>query len=565
MRKSRLILIVLMMFFSVNGFATKSPETRVDYTFRELQRRDTPGAAVAITHEGKVVYLKGFGAANLEYGIPVTPQTVFDIASLSKQFTGMAIAMLVEQGKISLADDVRKHIPEVPDFGKTITLRHLVHHTSGIRDWTETLPAAGWRLDDVISFEQILKMVKHQQKLNFDPGEEYLYSNTNYNLLAEVIQRVTGKSFQDWTWENIFKPLGMTKTRFRADHREIIKNKAYPYRYDRTEGYLEADENLAAVGSNSMYSTGADMAKWLLNLETGKVGGKTAIREMFSKGVLNSGEEIDYACGLQVDTYKGLKRVYHNGKWAGFLTAMQYYPDQAFGVVILGNLTDYSYFTPKSWAQQIADIYLEEHMKKEEKPKQGEQKTVKVSPMILKQYEGRYWWGPNYIITIFRQENRLMMRTPYRRKYQLSPLSETQFKLRRGPLLNFQKDGKGNVIQFIYQSRGSERKVEKLEDITLTPRQMQAFTGTYHCGELDAWYTIILRSGKLVVTHRRRSDITLIPGGSDRFYGSGTFRKIIFSRNKQGEIIGFEIHHPRLRNIFWGRRPHPKEVTSGEN
>ncbi|NIO80107.1 MAG: serine hydrolase, partial [Candidatus Aminicenantes bacterium] len=181
-------------------------EEKVDKLFEKWNTIDSPGAAAAIIKDGMVIYRKGFGSAQLEYNIPITPSTVFHVASVSKQFTAMAISMLEAEGKLSINDDIRKHLPEVPDFGKTITIRHLLHHTSGIRDQWELLIMAGWRMDDVLTQNHIMELVKRQKELNFSPGERYMYCNTGYTLLAEIVSRASGKPFTQWTQENIFKP-----------------------------------------------------------------------------------------------------------------------------------------------------------------------------------------------------------------------------------------------------------------------------------------------------------------------------------------------------------------------
>ncbi|UCD24748.1 MAG: beta-lactamase family protein, partial [Gemmatimonadota bacterium] len=209
---------------------TQDPlQLQVDSMFHEYDRTDSPGWAVLVVQDGEVVLSRGYGMANLEHQVPIRPNTVFDIASVSKQFAGMAISMLVERGDISLDDDVRQYIPELADFGHTITIRHLVHHLSGLRDWPGTLAVAGWRMDDVISFDQILTMAFNQDALNFEPGAEYSYSNTGYNILAEVVARVSGQTFREWTDANIFRPLGMTNTHFHDDHTEVVPNRAYGY------------------------------------------------------------------------------------------------------------------------------------------------------------------------------------------------------------------------------------------------------------------------------------------------------------------------------------------------
>ena len=271
---------------------------KVDQLFSEWDKWDSPGAALAVIKDGSIIYKRGYGSANLEYNIAITPSTIFHVASVSKQFTAFAITMLAQEGKLALDDDVRKYLTEVPDFGKTITIRHLIHHTSGLRDQWELLAMAGWRLDDVITKQHILKMVRHQKELNFEPGEEYLYCNTGYTLLAEIVERVSGQSFREYTEANIFKPLGMTNTHFHDDHEMIVKNRAYSYAPDKDSGFRKSVLSFANVGATSLFTTVEDLAKWIQNFDDGRVGGAAVIEQMHERGILNNGGKLNYAFGL---------------------------------------------------------------------------------------------------------------------------------------------------------------------------------------------------------------------------------------------------------------------------
>ena len=333
----------------------KTLEAKVDQLFSEWNRSDSPGAALAVTRDGEIIYQQGYGTANLEYDIPITPTTIFDIASVSKQFAAFAIATLSHEGKLSLDDDIRMYLPDVPDFGCTITIRHLLHHTSGLRDWVQSLVIAGGTMDDIISFKHILKMVRHQKALNFEPGAAFLYSNTGYNLLAEIVETVTGDSFREWTNTNIFKPLAMTNTHFHDDYEMILKNRAYSYQAVENDRFKHAVNNTTALGSSSLYSTVEDLAKWILNFDNTRIGEQTVIEQMHQRGVLNNGEQIDYAFGLNIGEYRTLKTVGHSGSWRGFRSHLMRFPDQKFGVVILCNLDT---FNPLSLAEKVANLYL---------------------------------------------------------------------------------------------------------------------------------------------------------------------------------------------------------------
>lgn len=370
-------------------------EAKVDQLFVEWNRPDSPGAAVAVTRDGEVIYKQGYGMANLEYDIPITPTTIFDIASVSKQFAAFAIVILSHQGKLSIDDDIRIHLPDVPDFGHTITIRHLLHHTSGLRDWVQSLVIAGDLMDDVISFKHILKMARHQKVLNFEPGAAYLYSNTGYNLLAEIVETVTGDSFREWTDTHIFKPLGMTNSHFHDDYEMILKNRAYSYQAVENSGFKHAVNNTTALGSSSLYSTVEDLAKWILNFEDTRIGEQTVIEQMHQRGVLNNGEQIDYAFGLNIGKYRTLKTVGHSGSWRGFRSHLMRFPDQKFGVVILCNLDT---FNPLGLAEKVADIYLADVLTpkeasasdKTEEPTEAT-KSELLAPDQLAEFEGDYY------------------------------------------------------------------------------------------------------------------------------------------------------------------------------
>lgn len=370
-------------------------EAKVDRLFAEWDKSDSPGAALAIVREGEVIYKQGYGTANLEYDVPITTRTIFDIASVSKQFAGFAIATLSQEEKLSLDDDIRTYLPDVPDFGNTITIRHLLHHTSGLRDWVQSLVIAGDMMDDVISFKHILKMVRHQKVLNFEPGAAFLYSNTGYNLLAEIVETVTGDSFREWTDAHIFKPLDMTNSHFHDDYEMVLKNRAYSYQAVEGNGFKHAVNNTTALGSSSLYSTVEDLAKWILNFDDLRIGGQTVIEQIHQRGVLNNGEQIDYAFGLNIGEYRGLKMVGHSGSWRGFRSHLMRFPDQKFGVVILCNLDT---FNPLRLAEKAADLYLADVLgpvEASELDKTSESaediKSEPLSPEQLTESEGDYY------------------------------------------------------------------------------------------------------------------------------------------------------------------------------
>lgn len=517
----------------------------VDKLFAELNNTESPGIAILVVRDGEVLLRRCYGKANLEHKAPITAETVFDIASVSKQFLGMSISMLIEQGKIMLQDDIRKYIPELPDFGHTITIDHLVHHTSGIRDWPGTLALAGWRMDDVISFDQILTMAFNQQDLNFKPGDEYSYSNTGYNILVELVKRVTGKTFRQWTGENIFQPLGMVNTHFHDDHTELVPNKAYGYL--GSDGKFNAVPNgLTALGSSSLYTNINDLARWVMNLDDPKIGGKAVLERMVTRGILNSGEKITYAFGLSVGQYRGLRTLSHGGSWASFRTYLVHFPDQRFSVVVLLN---YSPSNSNRAAYDVVDIYLADKLKPRTKTaqKRAEPKPVKVPIAVLDEYVGMYRLGKGWYATISRSGDRLMTQATAEDMFPMTATSESRFWVKdyNAPIV-FGRNKAEQVSHFLYR----KMTCPKLENVPAPGlEQLAELTGEYKSEELKTFYTIALEDGKLVAKHRRHGTINLTYAYKDDFRGSVWFmRSVEFYRNKVGEAAGFKVTQNRSRN-----------------
>jgi len=476
------------------------------------------------------------------------------VASVSKQFTAFAVAMLAHQGKLRLDDDIRRHIPEVPDFGKTITIQHLIHHISGMRDQWELLAIAGWRLDDVITREHILKMVKNQKELNFEPGDQYLYCNTGFTLLAEIVARVTGKSFREWTEENIFKPLGMADTQFYDDHERIVKNRAYSYVPQRNNGFKKRRLNYSNVGATSLFTTAEDMAKWVNNFDKARVGGTDVIEQMHEQGVLNDGKQISYAFGLVIGEHKGLKTVSHSGGDAGYRSHVVRFPEQKFAVVVLSNLGS---FNTSRIAREVADVYLADVIKKKEKKtQQVEKKEVEPDMSWYEEFAGRYYFEPGLIMTINKEKNQLMLQRNGRTKVRLIPESYTEYSIQnRDEKLTFHMNNIGDVTKLVFTQGDSVMTGEKFEPANLSALQLEEFAGDYHSDELGTNYTMVILDGKLVAQHQRHSDVQLNPTKKDMFLGGQWFfRQVRFTRNSENQITGFRLSGGRVRNLRFDKK-----------
>lgn len=405
MKKSNslcIIVIALLLLQSAKSTAQancKAISTKIDHLFAHYNAH-TPGVAIALIQNGKVIFKKGYGSAHLEFNVPVTPKTVFHVASVSKQFTAFAIYLLAEQGKVSLDDDIRKYIPTVPDYGKTITLRQLCSHTSGLRDQWALVTLAGWRMDDVITTEQVLKLVSQQKNLNFPPGQQFSYSNTGFTLLAEVIARVTGKTFAEYTKENIFEPLGMTSTQFCDDYEKIVPLRAQSY--EKVQGvYKHQVISYKNVGPTSLLTNVEDLSKWANNFQNPKVGTPKLIAEFNQVAYLNNGKPALYAMmnnqplyhakGQFVAKYRDAEVYMHGGHDGGFRTHLARFPKQGLTIITLSNDEHYKILSTNF---KIVDLVLGRSHIKPQIRRTGTQTVQSPNKKVinsLANYQGKYY------------------------------------------------------------------------------------------------------------------------------------------------------------------------------
>ena len=358
----RIGLVVLLV--AVEARAQQLPDslaTRVDGVFARFGPT-TPGCALGIYQNGTITYSKGYGMANLEYNVPMSPTTPVISGSLAKQFTAAAIALLVEQGRLSLDDDVRKYIPELPDYGSRITVDQLVHHTSGLRDFWDLVSVAGTRFDDGYTVGDVIRLASKQKHLNFAPGTEYNYSNTGYIALGLIVQRVTGKSLREFAAEQIFGPLGMTTTHYHDDHTMIVPGRASAYSPVPEGGWRINVWNNDIVGQGGVILTVNDLQKWDENFYTGKVGGPGFLKRQLTQGRLANGTTLSYAFGLTVGQYRGERLVEHTGSTGGYRTIISRFPDAHTSVVALCNVSDAN---STALSHQVADIVLGSRFKEQ--------------------------------------------------------------------------------------------------------------------------------------------------------------------------------------------------------
>ncbi len=525
---------------------------QVDALFEPWNSTEKPGASVAVVKDGKIIFKKGYGMANLEYGIPNTPATVFHIASVSKQFTVFAIMLLQKDGKLSLEDDIRKYIPEVPDFGKTITLRHLAAHTSGMRDQWNLLVMAGWRFDDVITKEHILKMVEKQKDLNYNPGDELYYCNTGFTLLAEVVARVSGKSFADFTRERIFEPLKMTSTLFYDDHEKIVKNRAYSY-YKDGDVYKKSVLSYANVGATSLFTTVEDLSLWAMNFQAPVVGDEEIFKTMNTQTVLNNGKVENGALGQFITPYRGLNQIEHGGADAGYRTYMGRFPDQHFAVIVFSNEAA---FRPGSLAMKIADIYLKDYFPTQEVAKSNAVKYLKLANKDLEKYCATYWNDEDkYSRKIYLKSDTLRYWRNEQSEDAILPVGNDEFKMPSAPedfRVKFSTDKSGKKLMRVAINNVDPSNLVEYVPVKMGEDVLQEYVGTYYSAELSTYYHFKVKDGKLKAEHMRISDIEFTPIMKNRFSGTTYFMGYVeFERDGKDKVVGFKVSNGRVRNLVF--------------
>jgi CubicO group peptidase (beta-lactamase class C family) len=541
----------------VPAAAADETTDKVDKLFAAWDKTTSPGATLAVIRDGRIIYKRGYGMAKIEDGIVMTPDKIFDIGSVSKQFTAACVVKLALEGKLSIDDNVRKHIPELPDYGTPITIRHLLHHTSGLRDYNALLELAGFRCDsDCPNVDEALEVICRQKKLNYPPGEDYSYTNTGYFLLSQIVERVSGKSLNAFAQETIFKPLGMEHTLYQDDHTQIIKNRATGY--DPAGSGFKIDlSNWDETGDGNVYTSVEDLYLWDQAFYT-KALGKELMDMLHTTGTLANGKKIDYAFGLVVTEYKGLKVVEHGGSWAGFRAGIVRFPEERFSVICLANLGT---IDPSGLCFKVADIYLagklKEPEKKEEKQAEGAAAPATVAEKDAAPLVGNYQeqkFGQWLEITL--KEGKLFA-GPFRggRMFVLVPTGPRTFEIRPGLTvirLEFTPAAVGKPAKLRIARPGNEEEsYEKAAPLVpLTAARLAEYAGTYVSPELlDARYRVSVDKDKLVVKMRSIPKAGLKAMAPEKFVEQEFGATIEFLRGKGGKVTGFKLGVGRAAGI----------------
>ncbi|HEX6747660.1 MAG TPA: serine hydrolase domain-containing protein [Longimicrobium sp.] len=516
---------------------------RVDSIFSRWSALDVPGCAVTVARGGRTLLTRAYGMADLEHDVANSAETVFEAGSVSKQFTAAAVVLLAQDGKLSLDDPVRRYVPELPDYGAPIRIRHLLNHTSGLRDWGTVEEIAGWpRGTRTYTHAHVLDIVGRQRAINFPPGSQYLYSNTGYNLLAVIVERVSGMPFARFTRERIFQPLGMTRTEWRDDYTRVVKGRAQAYEMgDDGAPHLQMPfENVH--GNGGLLTTVGDLLRWDENFATGRVGGRALVDELQRRGVLTGGRRIEYAEGLVVTRWRGIPEVNHSGATAGYRAWLARYPEQRLTVAVLCNAAQANAVT---FGRRVADVFLPARAPAPALPQAA------LAEAELSARAGIYRnTRTNVPVRLAVRDGRLVANSQ-----PLLPLSATRFRLGgpEGPAVEFEPASAGaRAGMRVIAADGDTIAYEPVE--AWTPANLAAFAGEYRSDEAEVIYTIAVESGKLVLRRRPDVRIELTPVYRDAFTTENGW-VLRFTRDRTGRVNGFGLWVERVRGLRFERVP----------
>ncbi|MBI9043414.1 MAG: beta-lactamase family protein [Anaerolineaceae bacterium] len=530
--------------------------TQTDEIFSKWDKKDSPGCVLGIIKDGQFIYKRGYGLANLEYSIPLSPHSILDIGSTSKQFTALCILLLSRKGKISLDDPIQKYIPELPEYEAPVTIQHLVHHTSGIRDYLELMYFAGMPFENDYQEPEIISLIARQKQLNFIPGEEFLYSNSGYLLMAEIVKRVSGKDLRDFAQENIFAPLKMTQTHFHNNFKEIVKNRASAYAPlgSEVKGFKIDMGIFDVLGDGALYTSVEDLFLWDQNYYHNILdgGGQDLIQAMEEKFSLNSGEIINYAFGLDVTEYKGLKLVRHGGAWYGYRAEMLRFPEHQFSVICLANLGT---MNPTGLALQVADLYLAEALK--ETMHKKEEEFIELSNEALKSFTGFYQNEDATFTGFIRLIDDQLLLDFMGEKIKIKPIADNQCKtidFSHPIMLSFGKLGENGFqsLNFNVADAKINENLVKCEQLILSNKEIARYTGTYFQDELQVTYEILIVENELQI-HIKGSTFETLQPVTKEIFAAGRFTTI-FQFDSDENISGFNIKGSRARTIEFSKQ-----------
>lgn len=541
-----ILLLVTSTLFLTNLLAQR--EHKIDQLFKDWRADNHPGGAVLIISGNDTVYAKAFGMANTQHNIPNSLTSVFNIGSVSKQFTALGIALLCEEGMISAEDSIQKYLPELPDFGYKITIRNLLHHTSGLRSTPELFGLAGWRDGDVITTTDDFNYLCKQTDLNFEPGTEYMYSNSNYVLLAIIISRITKQNFSQWMHENIFKPLKMTDTYVDETNENLIPKTTTPYIEVEENYFVIAKNSSLDIGASNVYSSALDLSKWLAQLQSPEKKWEKAMHFLKTTDTLKNGVVNEYASGLIIDEYLGNKRIYHTGGVPGYLSFAMCFPEEKLSLVVLTNYLDFKAY------ERIEKLLYQ--LLKDKSQKNNPSEKIKTVPLNIKNAEAYCadFWNTrnNYSRRVYLENDTLWYHRANGSRSQLLQLEDSLFII--GGInaivkVRFTKQN-NKICMLVQDGEQPEAFFEEYNSSSSDGLSLANYTGAFYSPELETTYKISLKNEKLTGYHSRHGqfDIAVLRQGVVSWSGVAVAK---YEMNKEGKILGCYVTTDRLRNVWF--------------
>jgi CubicO group peptidase (beta-lactamase class C family) len=522
---------------------------------KAFDKGETPGASIMVMQNNEIIFHEWFGMASLTHAIPFGPETRHNIGSTSKQFTGFAIALLASQGKLSLDDDIRTHIPELPDFGEVVAIRHMLSHTSGYREYLNLLAMTGMELGSPIKPGKVIEIVQRQPELQNVPGAEFNYNNTSFWLITVVIQRVTNVPFDKWMKDNVFEPLGMKNTMVRRNPGQVVPNRSVGYGPDFGGEYREISDLHGAMGAGGIYTTMGDLANWIRNMHEPKPEHKAAFEALLSPNSLNNGQSTNYGLGIFIGEYKGLKNINHGGADAAHRSMLMYFPEINAAVVTQSNLASFD----GSITNKVVDLFFAEHLSEETAAtvttSDEESAEFVYNSADFDKLTGRYGLVvmPSFVLSFSRDGDRIFTQATGQPAIDIKATSDSTFSLVGvNAALTFHRNADGTADSLTLHQNGNH--VAKKIRWTPSSEELTAYEGQYFSDEIETLYTLALVDGRLVMQNYFIADIRLSAADKDEFSAGFPFASVEFVRDESGEITGFKASNGRARDVFFGRK-----------
>jgi CubicO group peptidase (beta-lactamase class C family) len=526
---------------------TGAADRKVDHIFARWNHT-TPGCAAAVGLRGQVVLSRAYGMADLEHAVPNTPDTIFEAGSVAKQFTATAVLLLAQDGKLSLDDPVRKYLPELPDYGAPLTIRHMLMHTSGLRDWSGVVDIGGWaRGTRDYTQAHVLDIVSRQRSLNFTPGSHYSYSNTGYNLAAMIVGRVSGISFADFTRGRIFQPLQMAHTSWRDDHTRIVPNRAVAYSQLRDGFHLDIPFE-DAYGNGGLLTTVGDLLKWNENFVSPRVGDRAFVQQQQQVGTLSDGRTTGYGFGLAIGNYKGVAEIGHDGATAGYTADLIRFPDQHLSIAVLCNAS--AAIAPQ-YGHELADVYIADRLKPT--PAQlARPRPDGLTDADVSNIEGVYRnTETGAAMRFVLDSNRIRLEGAAGGfALPLAPASPSHFRTDFG--VSVDVDVSRHTARVLDPAGSTMMDLERMAIAKPTREQLNEFTGGFSSDEAEATVTVAVEEGSLVLKRRPATTLQLTPTYPDAF-SSPQLGTVIFRRDAHGAPSAFSVVQDRVWDLRFVR------------